>query len=233
MSVTTCNLFVTDVAVNRRRSWTRFTALGSDHPELLATDWRKAVAKRGDRPASVGLAQMAVGDTGPRCTPTGGVAFGLTAVGVVGAAAESDSRRQQGLTRPSDRSERGSGWQPTVLGSSPASQDGSGGFLHRRRRGEKPAPRLQDVTSDLTAQGISVTNTWDGEITGLTATLDDAARDALEARDDIVAVEPDQPIELSEPRPAHRGTSIGWTSESCPSTRRTPTRRRGWASPRM
>jgi subtilisin family serine protease len=122
------------------------------------------------------------------------VAFGLTAVGVVGAAAESDSVVNQGspaqATGPSGDADGN-----TVLGSSPAVQMQSAGDSYIVAVEDSAA--LLDVTSDLTAQGISVTNTWDGELTGLTATLDDAARDALEARDDIVAVEPDQPIELS------------------------------------
>jgi subtilisin family serine protease len=83
----------------------------------------------------------------------------------------------------------------TVLGSSPAVRAQSVGDSYIVAVEDSAA--LQDVRTDLAAEGVPVTNTWDGALTGLTATLDDAARETIEARDDVVAVEPDRLIKLT------------------------------------
>ena len=56
---------------------------------------------------------------------------------------------------------------------------------------------LSDVQADLAAEGVPITNTWTGDLSGLTAILDGPGAAALEAHDDVLAVEPDDPIEIT------------------------------------
>ena len=114
---------------------------------------------------------------------------GMRPSGAVGAVEENEGARVD-TTVPSVDADG-----DTVLGSSPAVQVPPVGDSYIVA--VEGSAALQDVASDLATEGVSITNTWDGALTGLTATLDDAAVEAIEARDDVVAVEPDQLIELA------------------------------------
>jgi subtilisin family serine protease len=56
---------------------------------------------------------------------------------------------------------------------------------------------LADVSAELRADGVAITDSWDGALVGLTAPLDAAAAEDLRGQDGVVAVERNEIIQLT------------------------------------
>ena len=59
------------------------------------------------------------------------------------------------------------------------------------------ASALVEVATGLDADGVTITNTWTGALTGLTARLDEAGARSLQELAGVVSVEPDAEMKLS------------------------------------
>ncbi len=83
----------------------------------------------------------------------------------------------------------------TVLGTSPAVSPAAAAdqFIVQVEDGAA----LTEVVADATADGVTITNTLNGAVTGFTAPLDAASVAELRGHDDVVAVERDKQIEFS------------------------------------